>query len=98
MHMHGIAANPNLGSLEAADAAQRSANAQRSADVRRQLAKSAAQMEVETSPDALVLLGHAHGGGQRLGADSSETEGGSKTHAATVSDESEEDGHWSYWA
>ena len=97
MHLHGIAATQILGSLEATDSAQRAANAQRAADVRKQLAKSAAQTGLETNLDALVLLGQPHSGGRQAESSSDNPTPESEAIPKT-DDESSSAGHRSYWA
>ncbi len=62
MHLHRIEADPNAGSREAAEAAQRATNTQRAADVRKQLAKTATQLDDDASFESLILLGDAHTG------------------------------------
>ncbi len=100
MHLHGIAVNPNLGSLDAANAAQRSTNAQQAAVVRKKLALPTGRLESDESFESLILLGSAHSGKQQRSQPSDESlaEKDEVAKPRENGDEFDQDEHRSYWA
>jgi hypothetical protein len=75
MHIHGANANNCAANLHSAANDVRAIAAQRAADVRKRLLKSGQNVEVELSPDQLLMirqwLGNRQGQGQTDDRDSS---------------------------
>jgi hypothetical protein len=58
MHIHGNSMNVNAANLYSAAQGERAAAAQRAAEVRKKLLKSAAGIESGSSPEETLLIGH----------------------------------------
>jgi hypothetical protein len=58
MHIHGSQMNMNSIRLSSAGAAEKAAAAQRAADVRKKLMKSASDIEGVSSPEEAFMIGH----------------------------------------
>lgn len=93
MHMHGITANMDFDSMEAANAMQRSVTAQEAVNVRKELVKTASQMEGES--DFKVLLQH---GGEDKGEQREESATEEEPAQNKSQDDSDGEEHTSYWA
>ena len=100
MHLHRIANNPDPGSLEAANAAQRATKTQQAATVRKKLTSPATLVESDEYFESLLLLGSAHSGQQHRSQSADESaaeEDQSDKHHENM-DAADQDEHRSYWA
>jgi hypothetical protein len=58
MHIHGSATNPYAANLHSMAGAEKAAEAQRAAELRKKLLKSSAQMEGQSDSDENLWVGH----------------------------------------
>jgi DNA phosphorothioation-dependent restriction protein DptG len=78
MHIHGSQMNPYSASLYSSAGAEKAAEAQRAADVRKKLMKSASDIEGVPSPDETFLVG------QWMDSRHSQVLSGDEYHAAAT--------------
>jgi len=83
MHIHATQMNMNSASLYSAAGAEKAAAAQRAADVRRKLVKSASDIEGAPSPDEAFLIG------QWIDSRHSQVESAEQYHVATSGKDSD---------
>ena len=78
MHIHGNSMNVNAANLYSAGDAEKSAAAQRAADVRKRLLKAGASIDGTELAEAATLIGHW------LGENPSQPEGDAEYHASSA--------------
>jgi hypothetical protein len=83
MHIHGNSMNVNAANSYSVANSEKAAAAQRAADVRKRLLKSAAGLDGTESAEAATLIGHW------LGANPNQSEGDAEYHASSSGKDSD---------